>query len=542
MTRNKILIWVAFLVYFSTLLSAQTASDATFLKAKAFSGPNVNSAQMKSEPPLLSSLSSPTFQNTSFAASIASQAIASTTTPISPKIASISLSFSIKAASFTRSLSAQAASNPTVLYKSSKVVFKPAPKVLTLDDCLAIAINENRDNRQSRFQAIAAKAKMNQVWASQLPTANLSIIQAKSLDSGNSLSGIKEDSQDVTISETLQTFGRYRAQKNGAEANLRFAEAAREQSEIEVAFQVTRLFYDLILSQRLIKVASESVDQLNLHLEQTRKLYNAGDTSRFDLLRAGVQVSSAKPQLIKATHLYSTSMKDLLNYLGLDPRSNPTIDGWLPEELPPDLPLDEEKALNMAIENRPDLKGSIAAVEGAKYSMETIRKNLQPYLQISRSFGLDRGGHQPYGDYRKQETTQVGLVFPFLDSGLTKAQTQEAGAKYQQTMVQHEAALSTLFVELEKAISALEESFEVLASQEKNVEQAREALNIAEIGFKNGSKTSLDTLDAQLALTQARTLKYQALRDRAVAVAQFEKALGLTPGTFAKKKKEKDGK
>ena len=61
----------------------------------------------------------------------------------------------------------------------------------------------------------------------------------------------------------------------------------------------------------------------------------------------------------------------------------------------------------------------------------------------------------------------------------------------------------------------------------KNVEQAQEALTIAQTAYETGAKTSLDVLDAQLALTQARTVYSQALHDRAIAVAQYQKALGL---------------
>ncbi|HHJ00957.1 MAG TPA: TolC family protein, partial [Candidatus Aerophobetes bacterium] len=66
---------------------------------------------------------------------------------------------------------------------------------------------------------------------------------------------------------------------------------------------------------------------------------------------------------------------------------------------------------------------------------------------------------------------------------------------------------------------------EVIYAQRKNVEQAQEALSIAESRYANGTATNLEVLDAQLALTRARTNYVKALYDYNVAKAKLEKAM-----------------
>jgi outer membrane protein TolC len=67
---------------------------------------------------------------------------------------------------------------------------------------------------------------------------------------------------------------------------------------------------------------------------------------------------------------------------------------------------------------------------------------------------------------------------------------------------------------------------EVLDSQQKVQEQADEALREAKARADAGTATQLDVLDAETALTQARTTEVQALHDYAAARAKLERAIG----------------
>jgi outer membrane protein TolC len=80
--------------------------------------------------------------------------------------------------------------------------------------------------------------------------------------------------------------------------------------------------------------------------------------------------------------------------------------------------------------------------------------------------------------------------------------------------------------EVQEAILNLQQAKESLLSQEKNVEQAQEAVRIAELNYSEGLATNLDVSSALVALSQARTNYSQALYDYALALAQLEKAIG----------------
>jgi len=407
-------------------------------------------------------------------------------------------------------------------------VFVAIPTELTLDDCLKLASENNRTVLASRARTSAGRAKANQVFRAQLPNASVSAQDTKYREPNSPALGDRQDAQRFSLNETLQPFGRYRSQSRAAHASVEAAVADERRTLVDVSFLVSKAFYDMVLADDLIRVASDSVDQRLKHRDHTQRLVEAGTAPRFDLLQAEVQLSAARPALIKAVHSRSTALADLLHLLGLDPSAQPAIVGSFPVEFPP-LPMNEDRAIQLACEQRPDLAAAMASEEAARHQVNVARQALQPSVQLNGTYERTRGSRSPIAQYKDNWLTTVGMVFPVFDSGLSRAQRDEAKAAHEQARLTTETILSTLRVDIRKAIAGVKEAEEVFASQEKNVEQAQEALGIAQVAYETGSKTALDVLDSEVALTQARTLRAQALHQRTVAMAQLTRAIGLLP-------------
>lgn len=409
--------------------------------------------------------------------------------------------------------------------------FVAVPKAVTLEDCLDIALEHNRALRSNKTRIEAARARQDQVQATQLPNLAVGLSDIKSREAASPFAMDRQDAGRLTMTENFQPFGRYRAQRQAARAAIMAADADYRRVAVDTCFQVQKTFYDLLLADQQIKVASESIGQLTRHRDQTKQMVEGGTLPRFDLVRAEVQLSSARPPLIKAQHARENALSDLLHLLCMDPSAEPGTIGSFPTAVP-ELPREENIAMKIACADRPDLAQALALEEGLVHQEKVAKSALQPTLQVAGNLEHTRGYRQPVADYKDNWSVTLGVQFPVFDSGLSRAQTREAAANLKQARINTDNVLSALRVEIRKALSSLSEAEEVLASQEKNVEQAEEALNIAEAAYGTGAKTALDVLDAQVALTQTRTLRYQALHDRAVAVAQFERSLGRLPAVL----------
>ena len=102
----------------------------------------------------------------------------------------------------------------------------------------------------------------------------------------------------------------------------------------------------------------------------------------------------------------------------------------------------------------------------------------------------------------------------------------EAQAHYERAQLDIDDSGRQIELEARTAYSNFIEAHEVLETQKMVQEQAQEALRLAEARLAAGTGTQLDVLDAQTALTQARTTQAQSLHDYAVARARLQRALG----------------
>ena len=118
------------------------------------------------------------------------------------------------------------------------------------------------------------------------------------------------------------------------------------------------------------------------------------------------------------------------------------------------------------------------------------------------------------------------FTIPLFNGLANLARMGQAKAALKEIEFNEKGLLDRLRFEVRQAVLKVEEAKESLASQSKNVEQARESLRIAELNFEEGLITVLDISQAQTALTQARVNYSQALFDYMMALAEVDRATG----------------
>src|SRR5262249_30039032 len=120
----------------------------------------------------------------------------------------------------------------------------------------------------------------------------------------------------------------------------------------------------------------------------------------------------------------------------------------------------------------------------------------------------------------------VQMSWDIFDGLYTKGRVDQAKALQRRAEFDLEDNSRRIELEVRTAYSNFVEGREVLESQKKVQEQAEEALRLATVRSEAGTGTQLDVLNAQTALTEARTTQIEALHDYAVARARLERAIG----------------
>jgi len=260
------------------------------------------------------------------------------------------------------------------------------------------------------------------------------------------------------------------------------------------------------------------------HAREVRNLHEVGMASRFDLLRSEVQLANLKPQLIRARNNLDVAELGLKNTLGLDLDQPVEIKGAF-EYMP--LEVDVEDAVVKALKLRPEISQIDLQAGMARQAVKMARATGLPTLALGAAYNF--WGNQftfktkPWEDYY---TVSLNLTVPIFNGLVTRAQVRQSQAALREIEMNRKGLAEAVKLEVRQAVLNYRQARESLASQEKNVEEAAEAARIAELNYAEGLATSLDVSTAQVALSQAKTNRSQALFDCVISLAQLEKAVG----------------
>jgi outer membrane protein TolC len=252
--------------------------------------------------------------------------------------------------------------------------------------------------------------------------------------------------------------------------------------------------------------------------------YEQGTASRFDLLQSRVQVSKLMPELIKAKNAVDLIDAELKKLLGLKIQSSVALKdsfAYNPMEIK------ESEFLETAYLENPGMKLTALGVDANKWLIEAARSGHKP--QVNARIGYDYRSND-IGDMVNSRHNNwdagISVSVPVFDGFSTKAKVDEAGARYARAKLEKENMSEQIAVDIRKACLDLRESQSVICSQKDSVEEAQEALKIAEARYDNGEGTNLDVMDAQVSLSQVEKNLSEGIYDYFMAEAYLNRAMG----------------
>jgi outer membrane protein TolC len=303
----------------------------------------------------------------------------------------------------------------------------------------------------------------------------------------------------------------------------------------QVIATVTTQFYQVVVDKALIGVQEEQVELLQSQLKDQQNRFEAGTVPRFNVLQAEVALYNQIPQLITARNNFRIAQLTLAKTLGLffDPLrgENPPLEvvGEMPYN-PRNINLAD--AIELGKQRRPFLKQARANVLN---QIEQVHVALGGFLPtISTNGGgvwLSSPINSSFHDISKGWIAQVVGSWPIWDSGEVYGRVKEQRALLSETKITYDDDVRQVELEVQQAYSNLLQNRELIQSQEKNVEQALEAVRLAKARLDAGAGTQLDVLNAQVQLATAESTRLQALFGYNSSLAEFDRVTG-TQSTY----------
>jgi outer membrane protein TolC len=289
-------------------------------------------------------------------------------------------------------------------------------------------------------------------------------------------------------------------------------------------------FYQVVVNRELIDVQQQSVNLLQQQLKDQQNRFEAGTVPRFNVLQAEVALYNQIPLLITAQNNYRISKITLAKTIGLDfqPRrgENPPLEvvGEMPYT-PRTIAL--AAAIELGKERRPFLKQARANVLN---QLQQVRAAAGQWLPTVTTTGggewISSPTNSSWHDISKGWIATVQGSLPIWDSGAIAGQVIQQRALLSEARDTYDDDVRQVELEIQQAYSNLQQNTELIKSQEKNVEEAEEAVRLAKARLDAGAGVQLDVLNAQVQLLTAQSTRLQALFGYNSSLAEFDRATG----------------
>lgn len=314
--------------------------------------------------------------------------------------------------------------------------------------------------------------------------------------------------------------GKLLAAKNYAADEEEAAVLELKQVKDEVTKETVQTYLSIVLISDVIKTRNDVLSGIKKHKEQAEKLYKEGIIANYHLLRADVAVADAEVNLMEDKNKLELALISFKNVLGLDINEQVIIYDSLcfrqVNEFLDTLLLDAQT--NQPIFRILELKKDAAA---QKYNVE--RSSFLPTISAFGKYELipdELSALEPKWAVGIQAS--INLFNGLKDySKLQSAEHLEEEIKYLQTDVKNK--ISLMVNKNYKDVINAEEKFKKLNS---NIELAEENLNLNVKRFSTGLSTSLEVIDAQLALQKILIDRKKTLYDYFSSITELYQSIG----------------
>lgn len=406
----------------------------------------------------------------------------------------------------------------------------PVPDKLDLEYALAFALDNNFTIRQAKERIRQQEGIVLEVRGPTIPNVNSTAgYQRNAEEIGQN--GLDHNwSVNITAQQLLYAGG-------GVSANVRSQRLALDAAVLalrsvinDVLFDVRTRFYTVLVDRERIRVQEQNVELLRRQLQDVKNRFEAGTVSNFEVLRAEVALANAQPALITARNDFRLAIEELRRSLGFATNSEENVTK-VPEflgslEFTP-TSVDLRSALATAREKRPDLDRLRKLEASAEEGITVSRSGYYPSVAVYGAYDWRQAPVSSTESSRDGWTVGLSSSWDIFDGRATAGRVAQARSLHEQAKLAVDELQLSIDVEVRRAVSTLQQASELAEASKKVVEQAEEAVRLANARFSAGTATQLDVLTSQVDLTTARLNQLQAYYSYNVATAAVRRAMGL---------------
>lgn len=436
----------------------------------------------------------------------------------------------------------------------SNQLFAQSAKRWTLKECIDYAISNNLQIAQNNLQVDQSRLTLSSSKAAALPnlngSANHTYNTGRRIDPfTNQFATNTVLSQNFSLSSSLNLIGGM-SNTNSVFANqlaLIASQYSNDQLKNDVALQVTNAFLQIILSDELLSIAENQLQNTRIQRDRGLLLYEAGRTARGDFLQTESQLANEELNVVTSRNRLNLAKLTLAQLLGLEDATDfdverPNFDG-IAMELPP---YTERDLVTTAFTNQPGVIGAGYRVKSAQKGLQAAKGRYYPslsafggigtgYSQLAKTIvgsttqqqtvGVFQGQPiildvevpitelTPFGDQFNQNfnrTIGFSLNVPLFNNLQVRNQVSAQKITLENAKISEQLAKNQLRRDIQSAFFDAKAAFERYKATQKSVTALQESFTYMEQRYEVGMLNSLEFNTAKNQLLAAKSNLAQA--------------------------------
>ncbi len=412
--------------------------------------------------------------------------------------------------------------------------------LVRLDEAVSLALESDETLQQAAAAVAAAEARVMAAQAGRLPTLDLAAGYATNLkrpvmflpsdlaasfggQTRLEMGGDYELSGALTARVNVWTAGRVSSSVGMARG---YVDAARYRASAVrdyVRYSTAAAYFQALLAQAELANADLALAETEEAARVARLGLEQGTTSRFDGLRAEVELANHRPRVVQARNRVDLARLELDRACGTAVTPADTL-------APAQPPEPAEILLARMREASPELKALTATVAAREQQVRLEEAARGPVVQLSGHYAVQGQWDDTLlpGNDEPATSSQVALAvqLPIFDGLRAKAGISGARAELRTAQLERDRVLRDRELAVRQAALSLENALLALAGTQETVRLAQETYRLAVVRLENGVGTPIERLDAELALSTARAQLAGTLHAANLARAVLELAVG----------------
>ncbi|KPM21332.1 TolC family outer membrane protein [Citromicrobium bathyomarinum] len=399
----------------------------------------------------------------------------------------------------------------------------------TLNEALAEAYRSNPTLQAARAQLRATDENVAIEKADGRPsvTGSAALTEVLIQNSTSFFAPARSLSAGVDLGVPIYSGGAVKNSIRAAEQRVEAGRADLRGTESAIFSQVVAAYMDVLRGEALVGLSANQVQVLEVNLRATSDRFEIGDLTRTDVAQSQSRLALARGDLRSAQAGLIQARESYIQLVGSAP-------GELEPPPPlPNLPDDPRMAVDVALDNNPDLIAARERAQAAGYDIDVAGASRLPRLSAFAGYDyqnfLGSVPDSPTGPSpQTADASSAGLTLsiPIFQGGRPAALQRQAQARASASLDQVIAAERDVIAQVRASYASYSAALAIIDSSREAVAAAELSLEGVRAENSIGNRTVLDVLNAEQELLLARVDLVTARRNAYVAGFSLLAAMG----------------